>query len=409
MVDSLVVKHERIIYFESNKYEIGDKEIATIRSLVDEAAGDKSLKFFIDAHTDDVGSHEYNLTLSQNRKQSILKVLKANGIHDSLIIAHYHGEVNPAMANVDDESRKKNRRAVIQLLVKQEFLKIDGKVVDKKLKEGIFAEVIIRCNDKEEVLLTNDQGDFSTLIDLDSEILIEANAKGYFFSFKRIRDTNSLHGQKVIVELEKAEIGSMFILRDMVFEGNKPIMLEKSTKAMGQLRSYMKVNMDVCIEIAGHVSKPNSSNAKIGSFESDLSIARALVVQDSLVSAGIDPDRILSRGYANWQMIYPYAFTDKHSERNRRVEIIVSHCDSTKMIADDIVQGDLVKIRFGLDKLYNQDKVRSDLKDVPKKAKDDIYKQLKQMRSAGLDLEKYSYKEMLMSFPELPNKKKKAH
>lgn len=410
VVDSLVVKHEQIIYFDSNSHLLGDNEKFLIKNLVDISNQGSSYKFFVDAHTDDVGSLEFNLKLSENRKKSVLAVLKEYSIPDSVIISNYHGESAPITVNVDDDSRQQNRRVVIQLLASIPFIELRGIVQDEETGRGIFTEVIISSKDFTTKAHTNQEGFFLAMAPLGTNVLIEATAKDYFISSKIIKTSRALVDKLIQLPLPQASMGKSFEFKDMLFVGNRAKLLPKSKPSLSQLQRFMFVNADVCIEIAGHVNHPGMPPVNLSSFESKLSIARANSIQDSLVMKGINPDRILSKGYGNWEMIYPKANNDKQRERNRRVEIIISSCDSTAIIQDDSFEGGLYSDESiskdntlrALENFYNPQTIAADLDKTNDKIKRDISLQLKQMAKARMDATLYTYKELLMAFPDLP-------
>jgi OOP family OmpA-OmpF porin len=66
----------------------------------------------IEGHTDNVGSEEYNLTLSQKRAENVVKHLIDYGIDPSRMVPKGFGESKPFADNKTEEGRQKNRRVV---------------------------------------------------------------------------------------------------------------------------------------------------------------------------------------------------------------------------------------------------------------------------------------------------------
>lgn len=65
----------------------------------------------IEGYTDEVGSNEYNMKLSQRRAESVVKYLVDNfGIDPSRLSAKGFGETMPADTNTTDAGKQKNRR-----------------------------------------------------------------------------------------------------------------------------------------------------------------------------------------------------------------------------------------------------------------------------------------------------------
>jgi len=72
----------------------------------------------ISAHTDDIGSFEYNMQLSQARAQSIVDYLVSKGIEERRLVAKGYGEAKPISSNNTEEGRMKNRRVEFTILNK---------------------------------------------------------------------------------------------------------------------------------------------------------------------------------------------------------------------------------------------------------------------------------------------------
>ena len=74
-----------------------------------------SYNAIITGHTDNVGSVEENLQLSQQRATTVKKALISRGIAEERLHAVGKGENQPIADNTTEEGRKKNRRIVIEL------------------------------------------------------------------------------------------------------------------------------------------------------------------------------------------------------------------------------------------------------------------------------------------------------
>ena len=97
---------------------------ATIRpdsaKLLDDAAGAlnvaKDLRVEVGGHTDNVGSADANLKLSQQRAQAVMAALVERGIDARRMTAKGYGQTVPIADNRTEDGRAKNRRVE---LVKQ--------------------------------------------------------------------------------------------------------------------------------------------------------------------------------------------------------------------------------------------------------------------------------------------------
>jgi len=72
--------------------------------------GKKIKKVRIEGHTDAVGTHEYNLDLSQRRVLSVMRFLVEQGVEPARLEAIGHGKTRPIADNTTDEGRARNRR-----------------------------------------------------------------------------------------------------------------------------------------------------------------------------------------------------------------------------------------------------------------------------------------------------------
>jgi len=105
------------IYFDTAKADLKPESAAAVAEIAKLLKADMSLKVFVVGHTDSVGSVESNLTLSQNRAQSVLQALvKDHGIDAGRLKAFGCGPYAPVATNDTEEGRAKNRRVE---LVKQ--------------------------------------------------------------------------------------------------------------------------------------------------------------------------------------------------------------------------------------------------------------------------------------------------
>lgn len=65
---------------------------------------------FIEGHTDDLGSDDYNVKLSMKRAEKIRQLLISGGVSDELISVIGFGESQPIVPNTNNENRAINRR-----------------------------------------------------------------------------------------------------------------------------------------------------------------------------------------------------------------------------------------------------------------------------------------------------------
>jgi OmpA-OmpF porin, OOP family len=86
---------------------------SALDSVVDAIKRRPGARVSVDGHTDDSGSAQYNLGLSERRAEAVASYLAQKGVPRERITARGYGEERPVAPNEDDASRRKNRRVEI--------------------------------------------------------------------------------------------------------------------------------------------------------------------------------------------------------------------------------------------------------------------------------------------------------
>jgi len=77
-----------------------------------------SIKILLNGYTDNVGSDNYNLNLSKNRADKVLRYLVKKGINKKNIVINFFGEKFPTDNNLTSKGRKLNRRVELKIEIK---------------------------------------------------------------------------------------------------------------------------------------------------------------------------------------------------------------------------------------------------------------------------------------------------
>jgi outer membrane protein OmpA-like peptidoglycan-associated protein len=104
------------VLFDFDKSTIKQDYLKDLNSLVDFLIQNSETKIKITGHTDNKGTKQYNLNLSQKRMQSVLDFLFSKGIDKSRIKRNFEGEQKPIGDNQQTKGRIKNRRVDIVIL-----------------------------------------------------------------------------------------------------------------------------------------------------------------------------------------------------------------------------------------------------------------------------------------------------
>lgn len=106
------------IEFEYNKATIKPESQKYITEVGNALKKYPKIVIEVRGHTDDVGSEEFNLKLSQDRAKAVMNELIDFGISTSRLTYKGFGKSSPIANNETEENRKKNRRTEFVILAK---------------------------------------------------------------------------------------------------------------------------------------------------------------------------------------------------------------------------------------------------------------------------------------------------
>jgi len=109
---------ERVL-FDFDKANLrADAGPAIHRSVVLMKRSDKPI--IVEGHTDNVGTHEYNQRLSEDRAQTVAHALVENGIAPGRITTRGYAYDRPVSSNDTAEGRQRNRRVELVIVGENE-------------------------------------------------------------------------------------------------------------------------------------------------------------------------------------------------------------------------------------------------------------------------------------------------
>ena len=125
--------------------------------------------------------------------------------------------------------------------------------------------------------------------------------------------------QEQLAELhaKKTKRGLVLTLGDVLFETGKADLLPGAMRTIDKLAMFLRENPNRKVLIEGHTDSRGSER-----YNLKLSQRRANAVKQALVERGIEPERIIAKGYGE---AYPVASnsTAAGRQQNRRVEIVI--------------------------------------------------------------------------------------
>jgi outer membrane protein OmpA-like peptidoglycan-associated protein len=103
------------IYFDFDKADLRPEGKAELDKLASTLTGAKEYDIVIGGHTCNVGTEKYNMKLSEERAQAVVKYLLMKGVNNAYVGSNNYGEAKPAVENTV-YNRKLNRRAEFEVV-----------------------------------------------------------------------------------------------------------------------------------------------------------------------------------------------------------------------------------------------------------------------------------------------------
>ncbi len=262
------------VLFEYDKYEIPDSSLIRIIKIINNQKIDRVL---LAGHCDNIGSKEYNYTLSDNRANEVKKLLIQNGISPKSVKKCIgFGKDKPLTLNETEKERQINRRVEITFYLFEETkptvkdtipaIKVTKKIVEKAPKPQLKGE---------------------------------------------------------LSKLASAEIGENIILENILFQPGRHILKEESYEDLDNLINAMQHYPSLEIEIQGHVccATTEPDGYDWDTETNNLSEMRAREIYFFLIKNNIDKKRLKYKGFGGRYKINLDESTEELRKVNRRVEI----------------------------------------------------------------------------------------
>ncbi len=120
----------------------------------------------------------------------------------------------------------------------------------------------------------------------------------------------------VIIPLDRGILNKTFVLDNIYYDLDKYNIRNDAAPELDKLVTIMKDNPTLRIELQSHTDARASD-----SYNLKLSQNRAKAAVDYIVSKGIDPGRIVAKGYGESVLVIKNAVTEEQHQKNRRTEM----------------------------------------------------------------------------------------
>lgn len=251
-----------VVYFETAQYSVPDIETNRLVLFIQGMRDVQIERISIYGFTDDRGTDNYNLGLSQNRANAIKKIFSRFGVDENLI------------SNVDGKGE------VLLRVVSSENLSI-----------------IRGLNRKVEINIEYQKSVKSKKIIKDRERVVEDFLK------------------------ENISVGDKVVLENILFKTGYSSLEKKSIRSLEGIALSLLERKDVYFTIQGHVCCTKNSRDAIDkkTGKRNLSMARAKYIYDFLIKRGVERKRMKYVGLKNK---FPLGGATKY---DRRVEIKITY------------------------------------------------------------------------------------
>lgn len=103
------------VFFDTGKSTLRPESYKTLNELVELLKAKPQIEIEIEGHTDNVGTPESNMQLSQNRAEAVRNYLISKGIPANRITTQGYGDTQAVASNQTVEGRQQNRRTVVSI------------------------------------------------------------------------------------------------------------------------------------------------------------------------------------------------------------------------------------------------------------------------------------------------------
>ncbi len=213
----------------------------------------------------------------------------------------------------------------VKLLEKEKpdpVVMVSGNVYNIKTKEPLSASLIYQTLPDGTIAGTGvsnaTDGSFKMVLPYDKNYSIRAAADHYFAISENLNlDSLIKAGYKEIhkdLYLAPIEIGQVVRLNNVFFDFDKWDLRPESYVELDRVIELLNNNLSIEIEMSAHTDNKGADD-----YNLRLSDDRARSVREYIVSKGISPARIVSRGYGETKPVVEND-TDENRQLNRRVE-----------------------------------------------------------------------------------------
>lgn len=115
------------LLFDFDSYKLKSTTEDNLKELAQTLNKYEDTNILIEGHTDNAGSDQYNMTLSNERADQVKDYLEAQGVKGSRITTEGYGETQPIASNESEAGRQQNRRVEVAIYANKKMKRLAEK------------------------------------------------------------------------------------------------------------------------------------------------------------------------------------------------------------------------------------------------------------------------------------------
>lgn len=264
---------------------------------------------------------------------------------DKILESGYFCSTRPGGKGNDDIYRFERRNitfyeleGIVKRPVYKDSTDPNSEIIDHKKLPGANVDLMQQFKNKEEKIasqMTSEDAEFFFELERNADYKVLASKDGYFSKSKTVTTKNKNNPNKVTVTiqieiiLEKIFEEKEIVIPNIYYDYDSSSLREKSRPVLDDLAKLLKENENIKIEIGSHTDSRGSD-----AYNQRLSKARAESVIDYLVSNGVNPNRLIAKGYGESKLVNDCVdgadCTEEEHQKNRRTTFKVVSSDFVK-------------------------------------------------------------------------------
>ena len=319
--DSPFIHNESTLYFSS----MGHSSMGGYDIFVSELNGKEWSKPHNLGSPINTADDDIYFVVSADNKRGYFSSGRAGGLGDKDLYVIYTPERNYDFVKLSNTPPKITTQIKIDTSTKTEtktyITILKGEIreaISKKKLEAEIALVNLADNYLEEELKSDAQtGKYQSIVPAERHYLISVDKEGYLFHSEEVKIPMQPQNknQEIVVDIEllKLEKGAKINLK-VFYDFDKDFLRSESVTELERLLKFLQKYPKMKVEISGHTDAVGTEAKNQG-----LSERRAKAVVRYLIEKGIDPKRLVAKGYGELRPIAPND-TPEGRQLNRRTE-----------------------------------------------------------------------------------------